>query len=65
MNLSVNALRKVTVNGVEVVDRPGIYENHRLKLWKVRETLKVGTVNEIEVEYYQMYNNNRVGLHNF
>jgi hypothetical protein len=36
-----------------------------LKLWLVRENLQIGGTNRVEVEYYQKYNTNRVGLHNF
>ena len=51
LNLSVKALRSVKVNGVEV-GKEGIYEQHRLKLWLVRERLKIGGTNIVEVEYY-------------
>ena len=51
VNLSVKALRSVKVNGVEV-GKGGIYEQHRLKLWMVREGLNIGGTNIIEVEYY-------------
>ena len=65
MNLGVKAVKSIKINDKEVRDTAGIYENHRVKLWKARESLKVGSVNIIEIEYYQLYNNNRVGLHNF
>ena len=64
VNLSVRAVRSVRVNGVEV-GKKGVYEQHRLKLWLVRENLQIGGKNRVEVEYYQKYNTNRVGLHNF
>ena len=51
LNLSVKALRSVKVNGVEV-GMKGVYEQHRLKLWLVRECLNVGGTNTVEVEYY-------------
>ena len=64
VNLSVKAVRSVRVNGVEV-GKKGVYEQHRLKMWLVRENLQIGGTNRVEVEYYQKYNTNRVGLHNF
>ena len=51
LNLSVKALRSVKVNGEEV-SMKGLYEQHRLKLWLVRECLNVGGTNTVEVEYY-------------
>jgi hypothetical protein len=51
LNLSVKALRSVKVNGVEV-GKEGIYEQHRLKLWLVRDGLKIEGTNIVEVEYY-------------
>ena len=51
VNLSVKAVRSVKVNGVEV-GKEGIYEQHRLKLWLVREGLNIGGTNIVEVEYY-------------
>jgi hypothetical protein len=51
LNLSVKALRSVKVNGVEI-GKEGIYEQHRLKLWLVRDGLKIEGTNIVEVEYY-------------
>jgi hypothetical protein len=38
VNLSVKAVRSVKVNGVEV-GKKCVYEQHRLKLWLMRENL--------------------------
>jgi hypothetical protein len=48
--MSVKAVRSVKVNGVKV-GKEGIYEQHRLKLWLVRDSLKIGGTNRVEVEY--------------
>lgn len=51
VNLSVKAVRSVKVNDVEV-GKKGVYEQHRLKLWLVRDNLLIGGKNRVEVEYY-------------
>ena len=41
INLSVQTVWKVIVNGVDCTfNTPGLYENHRIKLWKVKNLLK-------------------------
>jgi hypothetical protein len=64
VNLSVKGVRKIIVNGSDVTQR-GLYERHRIRLWKVKESLVIGDSNTIEIEYHQLYNTNRVGLHSF